>query len=63
MTEWKPEETAPTETDVLVWYRGSCSIAKKWDITGSWWDDNLCILDDRPTHWMPLPEPPNEKKQ
>lgn len=61
MSEWKPIETAPKDGMVLV--------AGFWDDGRSWrdighcdhlgvvgrWDYNL-----EPTHWMPLPEPPDE---
>lgn len=61
MSEWQPIQTAPVDTEILVFhvdeflgpmYRvvfNSCSGA---------WSDGLDTY--QPTHWMPLPEPPSE---
>lgn len=62
MSEWKPEETAPRNTKVLVGFCGSVAIASKSERTELWWDENGEIVDDV-THWMPLPEPPMEEKK
>lgn len=63
MNEWKPIETAPEVGAFLVWMpephiRSHMAVAS--------WHPNLkvvggCFLFDlrsKPTHWMPLPEPP-----
>jgi hypothetical protein len=58
MSEWKPIETAPRDgSDVLIWcYTGEIGIAHFDYATFAWWH-NLCEYPD-PTHWMPLPPPP-----
>jgi hypothetical protein len=63
---WQPIETAPTDTPVLVWHPGlgmggwNC-MAKGDD--GTWretaHDGRVLKEGYEPTHWMPLPEPPN----
>jgi hypothetical protein len=60
-TQWQPIETAPKDgTPVLCYARiahGGVSIVMRWD--GEDWYESLafsCLL--RPTHWMPLPKPP-----
>ena len=63
MTDWKPIETAPKDgTEVLVWGYGQMSVAKfisgvhgEWKVYTS---DGWYGYDSFPTHWMPLPKPP-----
>jgi hypothetical protein len=64
---WQPIETAPREDDlcILAW----CPDAHGY-IVVAWQSDDLVKgggwfgLEDytlvHPTHWMPLPEPPND---
>lgn len=70
--KWQPIETAPKGGDVLMLYCGGAIIigyyetALEWgkgsDPVNSWVDYDFEPGDKRlnPTHWMPLPEPPEE---
>jgi len=63
---WKPIETAPKDEVILAWmvdFEGEsmCSIIEfngvdrcEWANTG----EEFGISWFKPTHWMPLPEPP-----
>jgi hypothetical protein len=68
MTEWQTMETAPKDTDVLLYLGdGYMVIGEGWHTYDEppygepskelyWW-----VLETgqvHPTHWMPLPEPP-----
>ena len=59
MSEWQPIDTAPENTDVLVWeaYGEQFVVAQQED--GCW----VAVWSGEPigdvTHWMPLPEPPS----
>lgn len=69
MTDWQPIETAPKDgTSVLFYLRhgGFCFGGwQEWeDSTGksmSAWQDNGEGFTLDPTHWMPLPAPPEAK--
>jgi hypothetical protein len=61
--EWQPIATAPSETPVLVFCPGNHSdewimMAERDERRGLWsiFVDGQII---EPTHWMPLPSPPN----
>ncbi|EMX8720891.1 TPA: DUF551 domain-containing protein [Pseudomonas aeruginosa] len=60
MSEWKPIETAPQGTLVLM-----CNMKAK-DVRGwafvDWVVNGKCCGNrfHEPTHWMPLPEPPQD---
>ena len=55
---WQPVETAPKDdTDVLVLCEDGgiligCHCGTKW------WIEQTRFEERKPTHWMPLPEPP-----
>ena len=61
MTSWQPIKTAPKDgTEIIVWM-GRKDIRLGWYFapssnTRGWMDQNSKTI--RPTHWMPLPEPP-----
>jgi hypothetical protein len=70
MSEWQSIETAPKDRKILILGKDYVSVGK-WDsnefaknpkphfksergyLHGKRWE-----LDNQPTHWMPLPEPP-----
>lgn len=60
MSEWRARATIPKDgTWVLAFCAGAIvPVALRWD--GKHWDDGEDIPGAyQPTHWMPLPEPPN----
>ena len=70
---WQPIETAPKDgTEVLVfwpyWSRKPFIAFYSGDVGG--WDGERCLspthceayAERAPTHWMPLPEPPEESQ-
>ena len=73
MADWQPIETAPKGRVILLWAitdRGDDGEVINWKMaTGAapfdgpteWiWDGyRLREWDVHPTHWMPLPEPPD----
>ncbi len=62
IVQWQKIETAPIEDVVLVYIPHSAGgyvtggvLLKSGD-----WVNNTDIEFIKPTHWMPLPEPPND---
>ena len=63
--EWQPIETAPTDTEILVFMYGEIYQAR-FDRWGRWafpmanyHGCGCCAVDDdSPSHWMPMPDPP-----
>lgn len=57
--KWQPIETAPVDgTEILVAEDRYVTVAR-W--CGFYWGDGLSLMGSiGPTHWMPLPEPPEE---
>ena len=66
MTEWKPIETVPTMTDVLLWdgNRQNVGYCDNTNSDGYYEKPILACSNvngwylDQPTHWMPLPKAP-----
>ena len=62
---WQPIDTAPKDGArvLLLFYTdavASCHF-KNHSEGGNWYTDiGFSMLIERPTHWMPLPEPPSE---
>ena len=59
--QWRPIETAPKDgTDILTIYRKQCSV-RYWgegeDGENAWQPRIRGVF---PTHWMPLPAPPEQ---
>lgn len=63
--EWQPIETVPRDrSNVIVaqFFEGEWWIAVAWfdQWDGSWVESNIGF-DCEPSHWMPLPKPPEVK--
>ncbi len=64
--KWQTIETAPKDgTRILVWRPredrdnpAHHGIDRWSDYSQSWWNSRR---DQQPTHWMPLPPPPEEE--
>jgi len=58
MSEWQPIKTAPTDgTDILI-YNEMGFIVEAW-YQKDHWAHPFGVESIEPTHWMPLPPPPN----
>jgi hypothetical protein len=62
MSNWMPIETAPEDGRNVLVYAPSCyGLDEIIGIVGWHKDAGYCIDEVRQvTHWMPLPEPPND---
>lgn len=57
--EWRPIETAPKDgTEILVWLSWGDYEITLWENDRWTWEDRLSSQPE-PTHWMPLPPPPD----
>lgn len=58
--KWQVEEIAPLDRQVLCYWRGSpmpFEVAQKSSTSRAWFmSDSEGVI--KPTHWMPIPEPP-----
>lgn len=72
MSKWQPIETAPKDgTSVLLWFpsrqgyvgRQDCVPCHWSEWGGGVWENATSghMQSDTPTHWMPLPAPPQPK--
>ena len=66
---WQPIETAPTDgTEVLIcspaWLAAGIGAWTPDALPGRalWTSDDGAIYEPPPTHWMPLPAPPEDAK-
>ena len=78
MSEWQPIETAPKDGTSVIVYNGKYVTEACWldqpddDGHTGWCESGFCFggilydlhneMDDDPTHWMPLPKPPESDK-
>jgi hypothetical protein len=64
---WQPIETAPKDSKILLWgrYWNNTDVFQHpmvgmWNTNYQRWECNFnCWFGVHPTHWMPLPPPPN----
>lgn len=57
---WQPIETAPKDgTRILLWISVGIAMPYAWE-GERWIGDDYPLNMAYPTHWMPLPDAPNE---
>lgn len=68
---WQPIETAPTDEDVLLYFpthdaASAVLICHQFEDADGWYHQNADQspdeLTEQPTHWMPLPSPPQAQR-
>lgn len=60
-TCWRPIEAAPKNGTSIALANAAESISGFWHSKDNDWLSNElvpCVIGFKPTHWMPLPEPP-----
>lgn len=59
-TGWRPIEEAPKDgTEILAAWRASQTVSVAWWTDSGWWDgESEGVFISSPTHWMPIPSPP-----
>lgn len=61
MSEWKPIQTAPESTRILLWNAAVGAYSSEL-IDGEWplfiWNGMRGTWYPKPSHWMPLPAAP-----
>ena len=55
--EWQPIETAPKDGRKILVFGGRYKTVSLAEADGGWWR-SFRLPDTTPTHWMPLPPPP-----
>ena len=55
---WQPIETAPKDGGWILVCRGNNHGVVEWDRNNEHWRIGPFLYFDRPSYWMPLPEPP-----
>jgi hypothetical protein len=55
---WQPIETAPKDGTVLL-VHGERGVELGWCVLSRWYWHGRNSVTEQPTHWMPLPEPPD----
>lgn len=57
--DWQPIETAPKDEDILLAHPDGSMMIGRRNRAGTAWDDgDFRDHENWPTHWMPLPAPP-----
>jgi hypothetical protein len=58
--EWQPIDTAPKDGQQVLVYEEGAIFISQWvdnkDEGIGWWDHGIVLPP--PSHWMPLPDPP-----
>ena len=65
MSDWQPIETAPRDGSQFLAWDGVCIENIKWRNgmwQTSWAHDEKYSMNGAPTHWMPLPQPPEDAR-
>ena len=67
MSDWQPIETAPKDGTAVLGYHSGKMTTVYFEFWGGPWKlvaPGSCAEEDdwEPTHWMPLPSPPQEKE-
>ena len=57
--DWQPIESAPKGETRIIVFDGKTVLMAKWSEKFKDWINLTGVWAIRPTHWMPLPEPPN----
>lgn len=58
MTEWHDIATAPVWTDLLTWNGKAVQMAYRYEMTAWSQTGSGLRLVPQPTHWTPVPAPP-----
>ena len=73
VTDWQPIDTAPRDgTQVLLYVPQDTDDEMPSFIAQGWYESGIfdrrwyeaageCVCDPQPTHWMPLPAPPEQQ--
>jgi hypothetical protein len=57
--QWQPIETCPSDGRSIIVFGGRFDIPAVTQADGEWWNSTVGqTLGSRPTHWQPLPTPP-----
>jgi hypothetical protein len=66
--QWRPIDTAPRDGKVILGFPKIYAVVGYTDWAGEWVEDDASdwwcasLLVPQPTHWMPLPNPPEVEK-
>jgi len=60
---WQPIETAPKDGRWILVARDDMQGVVWWNKNSDHWALAPLSYFDRPTHWMPLPQPPQVEKE